>query len=35
MEVFQSLGTQFDFLIGAFNSNQILSFAEFKNEEPI
>ena len=30
MEVFQSLGTQFDFLIGAFNSNQILSFASCK-----
>ena len=30
MEVYQSLGTKFDFLIGAFNSNQILSFASCK-----
>ena len=30
MEVFQSLGTKFDFLIGTFNSNQILSFASCK-----
>ena len=30
MEVYQSLGTKFDFLIGAFNSNPILSFASCK-----
>ena len=30
MEVYQSLGTKFDFLIGAFNSSQILSFASCK-----
>lgn len=30
MEVYQSLGTKFDFLIVAFNSNQILSFASCK-----
>jgi len=30
MEVYQSLGTKFDFLIGVFNSNPILSFASCK-----
>lgn len=30
MEVYQLLGIKFDFLIGAFNSNQILSFASCK-----
>ena len=30
MEVYQSLGIKFDFLIGAFNSNPILSFASCK-----
>lgn len=30
IEVYQSLGIKFDFLIGAFNSNQILSFASCK-----
>lgn len=30
MEVYQSLGTKFDFLIGSFNSSQILSFASCK-----
>ena len=34
MEVYQSLGTKFDFLIGAFNSNPIISFASFFGHNP-